>query len=123
MAIQSCSIAKKPTTFKTGVSKLAKLSIAQGGLPPIKRRLPILAGEAAAKATDSSKVGERMLGADEAVLLLGDPPKKALATTMENVDVARPGVTCRICAQSRKKSGYAISVMERGCGSFGGERR
>lgn len=118
---------KNSTTLKTEVSKLAKLSNVQGGLPPIMRGLPvlaILAGEAAAKATGSNKVEELMLGADEAILL-GDPPKKAPASTMTNADVARPGVKmmCQICAESGTKNGHFISVMERECGSLGRESR
>lgn len=115
---------KKSASLKTEVSKLVKLSNVQAGLPPIMRGLPvlaILAGEAAAKATNGgNKVEELMLGADEAILLV-DPPKQPITMSEE----VRPGVKimCQLCAEGRTKNGKFIQLPERGTGTLGSENR
>lgn len=91
--------------LKTEVSKLAKLSNVQGGLPPLMRGLPvlaILAGEAVAKATDGrNPIEERMLGTDEVVSLQG--PTQMLNTA--NKEWTRPGVRemCQRCEGGTKR--------------------
>lgn len=113
---------KNSASLKTEVSKLARLSNVQGGLPPIMRGLPalaILAGEAAARTTGGNKVEELILGTGESILL-GDAPKQP---PMWSGDAARPGVKmmCRICAEGHAKHGHFIQVPERGPWSPGDE--
>lgn len=113
---------KKSEILKTEVSKLARLSNVQGGLPPIMRGLPVLAilvGEAAAKTTGKNNVEELILGTDESILL-GDAPKQP---PMWSGDAARPGVKmmCRTCAEGHTKHGHFIQVPKRGLWSPGDE--
>ncbi|KAJ3537887.1 hypothetical protein NM208_g6143 [Fusarium decemcellulare] len=105
--------------FKNEVSKLAKLSNVQGGLPPIMRGLPVLAimaGEVVAKATDGRNViEERILGADEVVALAS--PKQV---TKPSVEWMRPGVRmmCQKCDQGKSPSstGFRVDVVQRKIG-------
>jgi hypothetical protein len=93
---------KSSQSLRTEVSKLAKLSNIQGGLPPLMRGLPVLAimaGEAIAKATDSQNmVEERMLGVDEAFVLQGPQVTTQVSVVKET---GRPGVNmmCWSCGQ------------------------
>lgn len=85
-----------PSTLKTEISKLAKRSNIQNGLPPSMRGLPVLAimaGGAIAKATNSNSnaVEDRMLGNDEAVLLAGPSSEKAETSHKQEPDEARTG--------------------------------
>ena len=70
---------KLPPSLRAEVSKLARLSHVQNGLPPAMRSLPIVAialGEAISRATKSSSnlIEERMLGkVDDEAFLLGYP--------------------------------------------------
>ncbi|RMJ07925.1 hypothetical protein BHE90_012502 [Fusarium euwallaceae] len=107
--------------LKTEVSRLAKLSNIQGGLPPLMRGLPvlaILAGEAVAKATDSRNlIEERMFGTDEVVSLQG--PTQTISTT--NKEWARPGVRemCQRCEGGTKqmpKDSHALWMPRIGTG-------
>ncbi|CVK92199.1 uncharacterized protein FMAN_07145 [Fusarium mangiferae] len=97
---------KSSQALRTEVSKLARLSNIQGGLPPLMRGLPVLAimaGEAIAKtANTTNMIEERMLGADE-VFILQSPQKST-----GNKDVkgyGRPGVSlmCQTCGQKTDK--------------------
>ncbi|KAF5566316.1 nwd1 [Fusarium napiforme] len=69
---------KSSQALRTEVSKIARLSNIQGGLPPLMRGLPVLAvmaGEAIAKTTNTKNmIEERLLGADE-VFILQSPQK------------------------------------------------
>lgn len=70
------------------------------GLPVIA----ILAGETFARVTNGhNRVEERMLGADEAILL-GDPPRQSSSGI--HADIARPGVEmmCQRCTQNNMKN-------------------
>ncbi|KAK7414845.1 hypothetical protein QQX98_006360 [Neonectria punicea] len=73
-------------SLQTELSKAAKLSNVQAGLPPLIRGLPvlaILAGEAVAKATNGrNAVEERMLGFDEAVLLQAPTQQPSTTTAL-----------------------------------------
>lgn len=95
----------KSTSLKSEVSKSAKLSNIQGGLPPLMRGLPvlaILAGEAVAKATEGRNVvEERMLGADDAIQLAA--PRQQSNDTTTRINKTRPGVSmmCHVCAEGR----------------------
>lgn len=97
---------KKSTSLKAEISKAAKLSNIQGGLPPIMRGLPVmavLAGEAIAKATDGRNIiEERILGADEAVFLSSPPPQSSVSVPPVNHSWARPGVQlmCQSCGRN-----------------------
>lgn len=103
----------KSHSLQTELSKLAKLSNVQGGLPPLIRGLPvlaILAGEVVAKATNGQNIiEERMLGGDEAVVLQAPGPQ----TPTTHVGM-RPGVEmmCQTCGQdgtSRYHTGSTIA--------------
>lgn len=90
---------KTSQSLRTEVSKLARLSNVQGGLPPLMRGLPVIAliaGEAISKATKGqSLIEERLLGVDEAVVLQApSTTQKAIATS-----AGRPGVNmmCQSC--------------------------
>ncbi|CAJ0538960.1 Ff.00g068120.m01.CDS01 [Fusarium sp. VM40] len=93
---------KSSQSLRTEVSKLARLSNIQGGLPPLMRGLPVLAimaGGALAKATDGqTMVEERMLGADE-VFELQSPQITTQVSVVK--EIGRPGVNmmCRACGQ------------------------
>jgi hypothetical protein len=97
----------KSQSLRTEVSKLAKLSNIQGGLPPLMRGLPVLAimaGEAIAKATDSQNmIEERMLGVDE-VFVLQSPQVTTQVSVVK--EIGRPGVNmmCRACGQKTDES-------------------
>jgi len=110
---------KNSVYLKSEISKLAKLGNIQGGIPPVMRGLPVLAimaGEAVAQATHGRNfIEERMLGADEAILL-GAPPKQLPLTTRG--DAARPGVRmmCQRCTEGRTKPG-GIEALIHGCSS------
>ena len=107
----------KTTSLKAEVSKAAKLSNIQGGLPSIMRGLPviaILAGETFARVTNGhNKVEERMLGADEAIVL-GDPPRQSSSGV--HADIARPGIEmmCQRCAMNDMKSIKISNVLAQG---------
>ncbi|KPM38041.1 hypothetical protein AK830_g8541 [Neonectria ditissima] len=94
-------------SLQTELSKAAKLSNVQAGLPPLIRGLPvlaILAGEVVAKATNGQNaVEERILGFDEAVLL--QAPTRQLSLTETHV-WARPGIAemCQMCNKTKSKS-------------------
>ncbi|KAI0453501.1 hypothetical protein F5B21DRAFT_279214 [Xylaria acuta] len=96
------------TSLKTELSKLAKKSNIQAGLPFILRGLPvaaILAGEAIAKVSGgSNRVEERMLGFDETVLL-NMPTQIPSVGFTENRREYTPGVMmmCMRCWKTRKE--------------------
>jgi hypothetical protein len=99
---------KPPQSLKGELSKIARLSNVQGGLPPIMRGLPvlaILAGEVVSKATNGHNVVERrVLGVDE-TFLLGVPITEASATATEmKREGPRGGVKamCRRCRNGEK---------------------
>lgn len=97
---------KSSQALRTEVSKLARLSNIQGGLPPLMRGLPVLAimaGEAIAKTTNTTNmIEERILGADE-VFILQSPQESTRSTAMN--DIGRPGVNlmCQTCGQKTGK--------------------
>ena len=70
---------KLPASLRAEVSKLARLTHVQNGLPPAMRGLPLVAiavGEAISRATKSSSnlIEERILGkSEDEVFLLGYP--------------------------------------------------
>ncbi|KAH6874686.1 hypothetical protein B0T10DRAFT_498311 [Thelonectria olida] len=105
---------KTSSSLKTEVSKLAKLSNIQGGLPPIMRSLPvlaILAGEAISKATDGrNAIEERMLGADEAIFLQS-PPTQPLDMAKSS-DGARlgPRMMCQTCNKDRTTPAMSVGA-------------
>jgi hypothetical protein len=84
---------KSSQALRTEVSKLARLSNIQGGLPPLMRGLPVLAimtGEAIAKTTNTANmIEERMLGANE-VFILQSPQEPTRRSVLNNI--GRPGV-------------------------------
>ena len=97
---------KRPSSLKSEVSKLAKLSNLQGGLPPLMRGLPvlaILAGGVISKATNGSNIIEyQMLGADETVLL-SSPITEVSATTAGKIkEWTRDGVKM-MCSRCGKR--------------------
>ncbi|KAJ4022593.1 hypothetical protein NW752_000201 [Fusarium irregulare] len=105
---------KTSQALKAEVSKLARLSNVQGGLPPLIRGLPVIAlmaGEAISKATNSlNSIEERLLGADEAVVL--QPPSTAIITTgVVPGGHGRPGVSmmCQACGVNMDTS-YKLPV-------------
>jgi hypothetical protein len=107
---------KSSQALRTEVSKLARLSNIQGGLPPLMRGLPVLAimaGEAIAKTTNTTNmIEERMLGADE-VFVLQSPQETVRNTTMNGI--GRPGVSlmCQTCRQKVKIHQEATSDIPR----------
>ncbi|CAG7555900.1 unnamed protein product [Fusarium equiseti] len=105
---------KTTQALKAEVSKLARLSNVQGGLPPLMRGLPVIAlmaGEAISRATNGQNlVEERLLGADEAVVL--QAPSTAIAATTVSVEgPGRPGVSmmCQTCGV-KMDTGYKLPV-------------
>ena len=78
------SSSKPLSSLKTEVSKLARLSNVQNGLPFILRGAPviaILAGDAIAKATNGrNAIEERILGPEKAIEL--DPPRRQTRETV-----------------------------------------
>ncbi|KAK2766769.1 hypothetical protein FQN54_006083 [Arachnomyces sp. PD_36] len=76
-----------PSTLKTEISKLAKRTNVQNGLPPSMRGLPVLAimaGRAIAKATNGTNaIEDKMLGTDETVLLAGPIEKEQTSHKQE----------------------------------------
>lgn len=84
MRPMSQSSSKPLSSLKTEVSKLARLSNVQSGLPFILRGAPviaILAGEAIAKATDGrNAIEERILGPEKAIEL--EPPRRQARETL-----------------------------------------
>jgi len=105
---------KTSQALKAEVSKLARLSNVQGGLPPLMRGLPVIAlmaGEAISKATNGQNlVEERLLGADEAVVLQA-PPATNAATIVAVEGPGRPGVStmCQTCGVKMDTS-YKLPV-------------
>lgn len=103
----------KSPSLQTELSKLAKLSNVQGGLPPLMRGLPvlaILAGEVVAKATNGQNIiEERIIGADQAFAL--QAPGSQTPTT-RHVWV-RPGVEmmCQTCGQDGTGRYHTGSTM------------
>ncbi|RBR07102.1 uncharacterized protein FIESC28_10819 [Fusarium coffeatum] len=93
---------KTSQALKAEVSKLARLSNVQGGLPPLMRGLPVItlmAGEAISKATNGQNlIEERLLGADEAVVLQA-PSTATITTGVATGGLSRPGVSmmCQTC--------------------------
>lgn len=103
----------KSPSLQTELSKLAKLSNVQGGLPPLMRGLPalaILAGEVVAKATNGQNIiEERIIGADEVFTLQAPGPQ---TPTTRHVWV-RPGVEmmCQTCGQDATGRYHTGSIM------------
>ncbi|KND89185.1 hypothetical protein TOPH_06145 [Tolypocladium ophioglossoides CBS 100239] len=100
---------KTPTSLKTELSRLAKLSIIQIGLPPLLRSAPvlaILAGEVIARATNGrNSIEERILGPDETFLLKEPSRQTPLTTTVRETEGFRQGVgmMCRTCGQGKTR--------------------
>ena len=101
---------KTPQSLKTELSKLAKLSNIQGGLPPILRGAPvlaILAGGAIAKFTKGrNTLEERLLGPDETFFLPESDRKPPMVTTVKEKEEFRQGVMmmCARCGQRKTRS-------------------
>lgn len=111
-------------SLRAEVSKLARLSHVQNGLPPAMRALPLVAlalGEAISKATKSSTnvVEELMLGPDETFLLKyppgSDTPRTTGVTTQSHqparAQEGRDGVTM-MCVRCAKQGGVAREGIE-----------
>ncbi|EWG40958.1 hypothetical protein FVEG_15199 [Fusarium verticillioides 7600] len=118
---------KSSRALRTEVSKLARLSNIQGGLPPLMRGLPVLAimaGEAIAKTTNTTNmIEERMLGADE-VFILKSPQESTRSTVLK--DIGRPGVKlmCQTCGQKLDKiERVGVFDILRGHGSLKGRHQ
>ncbi|KAJ4122713.1 hypothetical protein NW768_010153 [Fusarium equiseti] len=105
---------KTSQALKAEVSKLARLSNVQGGLPPLMRGLPVIAlmaGEAISKATNGQNlIEERILGTDEAVVLQA-PPTATITTGVAAGELGRPGVSmmCQTCGVKMDTS-YKLPV-------------
>ncbi|KAI1733763.1 hypothetical protein F4680DRAFT_379366 [Xylaria scruposa] len=98
------------STLKSELSKLAKKSNIQAGLPFILRGLPvaaIVAGEAIAKVSGgSNRVEERMLGFDETVLLSMPSQSPSIRCTENEREYTRQGVImmCMSCWKARHEA-------------------
>ncbi|KAI1749088.1 hypothetical protein F4782DRAFT_316428 [Xylaria castorea] len=95
--------------LKTELSKLAKKSNIQAGLPFVLRGLPvaaILAGEAIAKVSSgSNRIEERLLGFDETVLLDMPSQNPSVRCTGNKREYTQQGVLmmCVRCWKTRTK--------------------
>lgn len=105
------------SSLKSEVSKLARLSNVQAGLPPLMRGLPvlaILAGEAISKATGSPNAIEaRMLGADETFMLGGPSEKAPIMVVGGGEECVRQGVRmmCGTCGMGKRSNGACVNIQ------------
>ncbi|KAJ2985873.1 hypothetical protein NUW58_g5303 [Xylaria curta] len=116
------SFDKTHTGLKTELSKLAKTSNIQAGLPFILRGLPvaaILAGDAIAKVSGgSNRIEERMLGSDETLVLNMPSQASPSAIAEKKGDYIREGVTM-MCVRCRKTSGESSQIGGPGADGWG----
>ncbi|KAI0522077.1 hypothetical protein F5B22DRAFT_592720 [Xylaria bambusicola] len=106
--------------LKTELTKLAKLSNIEAGLPLIIRGLPaiaIVAGAAIARASgDTNHIEERLLGPDETILL--NMPSQSLSEshTIKNRQCIHLGVMmmCYRCGNTSTASFFAPKLSDWG---------
>ncbi|KAI0546185.1 hypothetical protein F4679DRAFT_558748 [Xylaria curta] len=106
--------------LKTELSKLAKKSNIQAGLPFILRGLPvaaIVAGEAIAKVSGgSNRIEERMLGFDETVLLNMPSQSPSIRCTENKREYTQQGVMmmCVRCWKGRNERALLAKLRHNG---------
>ena len=106
-------IKKTPTSLKSEVAKLAKLTNIQNGLPPTLRAVPalaIFAGEIISKAVGGANVvEERMLGVDETkIYSLKAPSAESRAMGTEGgEETEKKGLSCA----KGKKNGLEVTKI------------
>ncbi|KAI0467990.1 hypothetical protein F4859DRAFT_492321 [Xylaria cf. heliscus] len=102
------------TGLKTELSKLAKVSNIQAGLPFILRGLPvaaILVGEAIAKHSGGPNRVEQLLGFDETLLNMPSQ-NRSVGTTENKRECAQQGVMmmCARCWKTRTERAVAAKL-------------
>ncbi|KAI0439740.1 hypothetical protein F4803DRAFT_530058 [Xylaria telfairii] len=106
-----------PRELKIELSKLAKMSNIQAGLPSVLRILPVaavIAGGAIAQVSGgSNRIEERMLGFDETILLSMPDQTVSVRFAENRGEYTQRGVMmmCARCRKTREEPGLATGLV------------